>query len=367
MKPLCKLFTLLLLMPLGMGCGDDDEKLPTTPGGTDSQELVLTIHPETIYANGLDTARMTIRLGDIDVTDLAVLKADEKVTNVRNFVTKTAGVYTFYAAYKGKVSNKVQVTALPDTAVVKDYRHRVLMIQHTGTWCGYCPRVSYGIYTFLNTDSRPDDVVFMAAHSSDMMSNAYSNAVNSGLGITGYPTMTVNLKGNTRVNTDTSDPEQLAKYIRAATTTALRNKAKSGAEVEVGDWSTDHVLTVKGTLFVNTTARYRIAAWLLEDHIHASQNSVYGFPADIIDNHNNVIRTASTSTIQGEFLTAGGQLDAGGSYPFEICLDAKDANILDYNNCHVAVVVTSSSNGAAFTVDNVFPCSINGKLALETE
>ena len=372
MKYLYRLLFALMALPLAVACGDDDPTegaLPGTGGGGSEQPegtaLVLTITPTEIKANGIDTAYTKVMLGEEDVTEKATVKMNESLTDVRKFVTTKEGAYVFYAVYQGKVSQKITVTAVQDGNRIMEYRHRVLMVQHTGTWCAWCPRATMDIYTFTQTDADADDVVFIAAHSGDVFDNAYSSAITSTVGVTGFPAITVNLK-NTQVTT-TADLNQGAKYIRAATNTALRTEAHAGIEAQVSQPDASGNIAVTGNLYVNTSARYRIMAWLVEDNLYARQNNNYGgsFNQEFLNNHNNVVRAGSSSTPQGDFLVSGGQLLEGSHVPFNCTIRTAEAGIKDFNNCRVVVAATYSGNGGPFYVDNVIQCQLGGKVDLE--
>lgn len=371
MKYLYRLLFALMALPLAVACGDDDptEGALPGPGGGGSEQpdgtsLVLTISPTEIKANGIDTAYIKVMLGEEDVTEEATVKMNESLTDVRKFVTTKEGAYVFYAVYQGKVSQKITVTAVEDGERIMEYRHRVLMVQHTGTWCGWCPRATMGIYTFTQTDADADDVVFMAAHYGDEFDNAYSSAITSAVGVTSYPTITVNLK-NTQVTT-TADLDQGAKYIRAAANTALRTDAHAGIEAQVSNADASGNITVTGNLYVNTSARYRVMAWLVEDNLFARQNNGYAsYNQDFLNYHNNVVRAGSSSTPQGDFLVSGGQLLEGSHVPFTLTIRTADANISNLQNCRVVVAATYSGNGGPFYVDNVIQCKLGGKVDLE--
>ncbi len=61
---------------------------------------------------------------------------------------------------------------------------RVILEDFTGTWCGYCPRGKTVMEDCLNTYP---NVIGMTVHNGDGLANAYSNAIDAGLGVTGYP------------------------------------------------------------------------------------------------------------------------------------------------------------------------------------
>lgn len=98
-------------------CSSSDSGEPQQPPVED--KLVLAVDPDSILADGKETATFTVTLGELDVTAQAVIT--NKTTGVAlpegesSFTSTVAGEVEFTAAYDGKTSNSVKVTvsALP--------------------------------------------------------------------------------------------------------------------------------------------------------------------------------------------------------------------------------------------------------------
>jgi uncharacterized repeat protein (TIGR01451 family) len=76
---------------------------------------------------------------DINITSQSVILIDGNSISGSTFVPLQAKTYEATSSYESLVSNKIDITAtLPSSfskkAVVEDF---------TGTWCGWCPRLSY--------------------------------------------------------------------------------------------------------------------------------------------------------------------------------------------------------------------------------
>ncbi|MBR2367415.1 MAG: hypothetical protein IKA81_02245 [Alistipes sp.] len=77
----------------------------------EDKELVLSVSPGTIKADGTDIATFTVKYGEDDVTSQAAIYNNGSALNGTTFSTTTAGSYTFKALYDNKESNEVTITA----------------------------------------------------------------------------------------------------------------------------------------------------------------------------------------------------------------------------------------------------------------
>lgn len=94
-----------------------------------------------------------------DVTEESEIYVNGELITTPVFTTDEAGMYTITARYKSLESETLDVefTELPEI----NFKKRVLVEDYTGTWCGWCPRVSYGM-SLLSEQS--DATVFVAIH-----------------------------------------------------------------------------------------------------------------------------------------------------------------------------------------------------------
>ena len=75
-------------------------------------ELILSVTPSTIVANGTDKAQFSLEVdGKAEANFEVYNAADNTKLTGKEFSTTTAGSYKFYAMYDGKKSNTVEVTA----------------------------------------------------------------------------------------------------------------------------------------------------------------------------------------------------------------------------------------------------------------
>jgi len=81
---------------------------------------------------------------------------------------------------------------------------KVLLEDFTGTWCGYCPRGKTVMEDCMNTYP---NVIGITDHDGDVLANAFSNAIISGLAVAAFPNGAVDrflFSGQTTVGMSTS-------------------------------------------------------------------------------------------------------------------------------------------------------------------
>jgi hypothetical protein len=94
------------------------------------------------------------------------------------------------------------------TTSMDAFPRRMLVEDHTGAWCGWCPR---GIYAIdLLSAELQDNFIPVGFHNGDAMAISYQSTVASAMGITGYPTGIINrtqqmLNGVPTLKIDPSD------------------------------------------------------------------------------------------------------------------------------------------------------------------
>ena len=75
-------------------------------------ELILSVAPSTIVANGTDKAQFSLKVDGNEEANFEVYNAaDNSKLTGKEFSTTTAGSYKFYAMFNGEKSNTVEVTA----------------------------------------------------------------------------------------------------------------------------------------------------------------------------------------------------------------------------------------------------------------
>ena len=239
-----------------------------------------------------------------DITAQAtIFDRSHDFVEVPNPFTPTAdGKYEFYAVAGNIITETVVVTVLPSIPELPadsdeantSFKHRILLIDHTGNTCGYCPQMMLALKEVSESGDYHSKYYEAMAHSyasTDPATSAAANAISSYYGVNSYPTLTYNFLHPT---TSSFNAEHIKQQIDAQ----WKEAADAGIAASAS-------LAAKSVV-VNTEVKaaveneYRITAWLLEDGIEANQINATESWMNI---HNNAIRQASTTSpisAQGE-------------------------------------------------------------------
>lgn len=229
--------------------------------------------------------------------------------------------------------------------VTTRYQHRVLIEDATGTWCQFCPRVSYGIEQAKSNATHGDNVVAVAIHHSNydtypdpMQISANNSLVNmfaNSYGLEGFPFGLIN---RTAV-WDYPEPNNLAQVFNSI------NQQGSPVGIKISS----NLTTSGGTItadfkFSEGYQNLKYTVYVIENGVitpSSPQSNTTGYyngeGANFV--HNDVLRAAS-GTVTGNTL---GTVTAGQS----ITKDNQSVEYTLFNNdlskVEVVVFVTDAS------------------------
>lgn len=362
------LLTLLLSASL-YACGNSsgEDPVPVIPG-----EIELLSDRTQMRSDGNDAVTFTVNVTDKagvvhDVTDYAEIYWNYEKTPLESnmFSTEKAGEYVFYAIYGLEVSDELVISAINDIPELPadpdednlSFRHRMLLVQHTGATCSNCPRMMESLKTLSQDDDYNGLYHHVASHSYNggESDDAYSEAARdlsmayntSGL----YPMLTFNLT-STAVGTDLSEIKGQIDVLRKETADAGLSAA---AELS-GD-----ALLVNVEVKAAVDNNYRVAAWVLEDDIYSLQS---GMSESWHNTHDNALRYAAGKVSQLSFVGERlGTMTAGGKAGHVFVIPMDDAWVAE--NCEVLVLVTAADEDGNYDIANCALCPIGGTVAYD--
>lgn len=346
-------------------CGCDrereQEKAPLVIPG----EITLTATSEQMRSDGQDVVEFTVNVTDEqgkvhNVTEYAEIYLDLEKTPLTSpsFTTDKDGEYLFYAVYGLALSNELVITAFNDMPELPadpqednvSFRHRMLLVQHTGATCVNCPRMMESLKALAEDDAYNDLYHHAASHSyNDGESDAaYSEAARnvsiayntSGL----YPMLTFNLT-STAVGTDLSE-------IKSQIDALKKNTAAVGIAASAKISGDDVLVNIEVKAAQEND--YRVAAWLLEDDIYSLQA---GMSESWHNTHNNALRYAAGTVSQFSF--AGeklGHLSSGQKAGKVFVLPLEETWVAE--NCEVLVFVTAPDGNGNYDLVNCVLCPV---------
>lgn len=382
--------TLLLCNSCLKGIGWEEEQRENNKEPEKPQTgLVLTATPSTIIADGEDVAVLEITLNDEVLTEGFTIYDDEdNIVELESmeFSTTVAGEYKFWASYKSEISDTITITAeepeedpdnneTPEGPTDSDpenlnFKRRSLLIQFTGTGCGYCPGMTQSLRDVLSNEEYAEHTVLTAAHRYNGSDPAYlaGYALDQAMGISGYPSLVADM-----CYIVTS---YYTNYVENLVTTALsRTTAKAG--ISAVSYIEDDKVIIKATVKAAEESKFRIGAWLMEDGIYGQQSN-YGIAEGDFNIHDNCIRVADSKVSSSDYTGYEiGPVDENGKvqpikkgetaeYTFTIELKDKWKR----ENCSLVIFVTTPEKvqgRESYFVNNVIEMPLEGEVAFEYE
>lgn len=236
-----------------------------------------------------DTADFTVigtdALGnDYTITSDTTISVNGTAIVGNRFMVTEMGDITAVAT-KDAITSDAFMLPVTDETAPGSFTKKALIEDYTGTWCGWCPRVSYAIELVEN---ETDKVYAVAAHSGDPMQNSYSLALDNVYVTSGYPTAVLN-RDQEWTFPEPNNVAQATGLATGTTTSGLSiNSLLKGNQLQV----------YVSTAFSANTTGAKLVVMILEDGIIASQanyTSYYGGVDPIPQfEHNHTLRHAIT-------------------------------------------------------------------------
>lgn len=345
---------------LAVGCGGDDNgdegKNPATGGAT------LKADVQSVEVNNPITFTVTAEDGTDITAEATIYDKTHDFAEVSNPYTPTEdGKYEFYAVAGNAITETIEVTVLPSIpALPADaneastaFKHRILLVDHTGNTCGYCPKMMLALKEVSESGDYHSKYYEAMSHSyaqSDPATSAAANAISGHFGVTNYPTLTYNFAYSTSSSYN-------AEHIKQQIDAQWRESADAGIAASASLAAKSVVVNAEVKAAVEND--YRITAWLLEDGIVANQTNG---TEEWMNIHDNAIRQASTTNpISGHDL---GTIKAGEKASLAMSLEIVGSK-WNRDNFKVMVIASAKNDKGKFEVVNVAICPIGGSVAYD--
>lgn len=267
-----------------------------------SNEVTLTVDKSVVKSG--DEVTFTVIYEGEDVTSASTIHANYTNEQVSNpYTTSDSGDQSFYAKYNGLKSKLCSVTVTPAYAPEfpvdsnpesYSFNQRVLLVDHTGLGCGYCPYMKEAIKSASENANYKDkfNVVYSYSYSSSescytstskTLFNYYQNICSTstiGMYLTGYPSTTFNYQHNTAGN-----------YNMVQSQINEVWDENPSASVALAAKIVDEKIVISASVKSSKTQNVKLSLWVLEDDIYATQSNA---TASWMHTHHNVLRDAPT-------------------------------------------------------------------------
>lgn len=245
-----------------------------------------------------------------------------------------------------------------------DFKHRMLLIQHTGTACGYCPEMISCLSELSELPEYNDAYNLVAVHAYNPDDKAYTDdavLIESEFGVGGFPALTFNL-------TTRNAPQRLANIKQ---TVDEHRKEKADIGIAAASKVTDGKVVVRVEVKGAVENVYRISVWLLQDNIYAKQKDYNtGVFEDWMNYHNNCLMkmagNGNNTKVYGRNIgtvAAGTKIAGNYSIAVDKAWDLDKCKLLILANGQIVDV--DNPEDVYYDVSNSVICPINGSVAYD--
>lgn len=273
----------------------------------------VSLHASNTVAHVGDSVEFTVIYGSEDVTAAADIYRRDGDNPIKieghSVALDTVGEHSFYAVYNDNTSKDVVITimsadapAFPEDTMPMNFnfKHRVLLVQHTGTACPNCPRMTTALRDLMKDKNYGTYFNIAASRSYTSSDPAYSIEAktiwnyykSTCIDLTGYPSATFNFQ---YVGVAGGTVQSLSSHLDK-----VYNADGVDAGVALGAEVVGEKVLVSVSLKSAVAANYHLALWVLEDDVYGYQS---GASESWMHYHNNCFRAwlgeGSRSDISG--------------------------------------------------------------------
>jgi thiol-disulfide isomerase/thioredoxin len=290
-KKVPKLFHILLLF-ISVACSKTEENVPLTQPTAEITVDRLVRKASLIDQNIPFTI---INEEGMDVTSLATFYVDGQPINGASFSSSTIGDFEVYGVY---TLDGVAFTTNTESFSVIIPKRKIVIEDYTGTWCGFCPRVS-GALTSLHQET--DDITVVAIHETansfpDPMHFSQVQLLKDAFDVEGFPAA--------RINRSTDWPTP---HLNSEITSIAGLETNLAIAINSEITGSDLVVQVNLVYEEGSASGDKLVVYLLEDGIINDQVNYYNDDdtspfynlGDPIPNfeHNEVLRNSLSSLL----------------------------------------------------------------------
>lgn len=275
-------------------------------------------------------------INNTNVTPNAKIFVNGNLISGTSYTFTSVGNFAVYAT-KGLLNSAVitiNVTALTSNI---GYKHNVLVEEYSGTWCGNCPRILFGVDLLKQ---QTDRAIVVSTHlfNNDPFITAEGNNLAAQQGVSGVPTGYINR------TTSWTGPqyENVAQVINA-----IQSSSNAGVAISSTVANNNLLVTIKVGYKQALAGEAKLTVYLVEDKLlHSQQNysaNLYNGQSTIPNFEYNGVLKKVISALGGDAIGTDGDKNEK-TYTLPL-----PANITNVANAKIVAFITNSAG----TVVNV--------------
>lgn len=251
-------------------------------------------------------------INNANVTSLAKIFVNGTEINGKSYNFSVAGNYAVYAN-KGPLTSNIVTIIVSATPPPPGnyYVHNVLVEEYSGTWCGNCPRLLYGV-DLLHQQTQKAFVVGIHLFGNDPFISNDGNSLASMRGVSGVPTGHINRTINW-VGPQYENVSQVINEIKPSATLGLAINSTLAAN--------NLTVSVKVAYKEPVSGNTKLTVYLVEDNLTYTQrnysSNLYGGLANIPNfNYNGVLRSVISALAGDNIPNSGNSNEKTYNFPF---------------------------------------------------
>jgi Outer membrane protein Omp28 len=274
-----------------------------------------------------------------DVTAGSSIYVNGNLITGNSFIFADPGNFAVYAK-KGTLTSSVITINVTAVAPGAGYKHRVLVEEYSGTWCGNCPRILYGVDLL---EQQTDKAVVVSTHlfNGDPFITTEGNNLAAQQGVGGVPTGFI----NRTISWTGPQYENVAQVINT-----IQASSTAGIAIRSSLTSNNLSITVKAGYTAPVAGGAKLTVYLVEDKLFNSQANysanLYGGQSSIPNFEYNGIVRKVISSLSGDAIGASGNANEK-TYSLAV-----PANVANTANARIVAFITDLS-GTVINVQQV--------------
>ena len=303
----------------------DGSPAPITPV---IEKIVLSSNDTNVFTGATVTFSVNSSVNN-NVTSTSKIFVNGILITANNYVFANEGTYTVYAKKDTLVSNTLLIRV--NAPAFQGFVDRVLVEEFSGTWCGNCPAILFGVDS-LHKQTNKAIVVGTHLFNADPFITLQGNSLATSLSVSSVPTGLINR------TTSWSSPQY--QHVNQVT-----NQVQTIETIGLAISSTVASSTLNTTIKVSykqaLSSNAKLTVYLVEDKLHHTQSnyfsSLYGGQANIPNfEYNGVLRAVISNLVGDAIANSGSSVEK----IYTLALGSKVANIA---NARIVAFVTDAT------------------------